>query len=90
MRVNIQTEVVIPADGPNIGNVYPVKGGYGARDGLMMVLIAFSEGMATYLRINKEGEIVGAGSYGVSTFKDRVPIAYVEGVDEIELTMRSI
>jgi len=90
MRINIQTDVAIPSDGARVGNVYPVKGGYGARDGQMMVIVAINAGIATLLKVDKEGNIKGATTYGCHVFEDRTLIAFVEGLEDLELVMRSI
>jgi len=91
MKINIQTDVVLPEDEPRIGNVYPMKGGYGVRDGHMYVIVSITqENTAICLQISKHGDIVGATRYGIHVFRDRAPIAFVEGLDELELPMRSI
>lgn len=90
MRIDIRTDVAIPGEGVRVGNVYPTKGGYGARKGHMFVVAAINEGIATCLTVDKEGNIVGATIYGCHVFEDRTLIAYVEGLEDLELIMRSI
>lgn len=42
------------------------------------------------LTVNREGEPVGVTSYALSYIDDLSPIAFVEGIEDIDLTMRSI
>lgn len=96
MKIDIQTSICIPADDPQVGNVYPVKGGRGLRAKHMMVLIAitakgeYRDPTGIMLVIDKEGNPVGCSSYGMHYVGDLAPIAFVEGLDELTLLMRSI
>lgn len=97
MKVHIETENFNPEVPLRIGNVYPVRGGRGLRDGHMMVCIAVTEPksccdgrMALMLVIDKQGNPVNVDKYGVHVFEDRAPIAFAEGVENIELFIRSI
>jgi len=39
MKIDIATNVPIPQSGPDmVGNVYPIRGGFGARNGHMHVM----------------------------------------------------
>ncbi|MBL4858667.1 MAG: hypothetical protein JKY36_05655 [Erythrobacter sp.] len=99
MKARIETDeplISIPED--MVGNVYQVRGGKGARLGHMHVIVsAYSygdkwdsgEGFAT-LTIDREGKIVGANSYGQHYFMDKMPIAKCDGIDEVELVVRSL
>lgn len=97
MKVHIETDN-FSADAPlRVGNVYPVRGGKGLRDGNMMVVIAVTEPrgccdgrMALMLVIDKHGNPVSVDKYGAHVFEDRAPIAFAEGVESIELFIRSI
>lgn len=97
MKIEIQTDNFGPFEPARVGNVYPVKGGRGLRDGHMMVLIAVTDPKEQWrgssglmLVIDKEGNAQGVTSYGMSRVEELQPIAYVEGLDRIELTMRSL
>lgn len=73
-----------------VGNVYPARGGRSAHRGYMHLIIGVHDGMAAFVVINKDGEIVGASSYGVHVFEDRVPIAYAEGLDGLSFSIKSL
>lgn len=99
MRIAINTDVPIPAPGPDmVGNVYPVRGGFGARNGHMHVIIAYYDKVQGHCRysgyctvtVDHEGEIVGANSYAPHYFDNKVPMAKVDGLDELSLVMRSL
>lgn len=99
MKIDIATNVPIPQSGPDmVGNVYPVRGGFGARNGHMHVIIAHYDkvqGGCRYagyctVTVDCDGEIVGANNYACHYFDDKVPMAKVEGLEEVSLVMRSL
>jgi hypothetical protein len=97
VRVDIQTTEIGPCESARPGNVYAVKGGRGLRDGNMQVLLAITTpkeewrgAMGLLLVINKQGEPVGVNSYGMHYIEELQPIAFVEGLDDLTLIMRSI
>lgn len=83
-----------------VGNVYPVKGGRGMARGHMQILIAITHPssdpydcrgrMGLLLVIDKEGNPVGVNSYGLHYLDEQMPIAFADGVEEIEFTVRSL
>lgn len=89
MKINV-TE--LPSfNQPTVGNVYAVSGGYGRRAGHSMVLLAVTEKQtALLLVIDKDGSPVGVTSYGVHAIEDRAPIAFVRGLDTLDLTMEPL
>lgn len=99
MKIEIDTKVPIPRPGPAmVGNVYPVRGGFGARNGHMHVIIAHYDkvqggcrysGYAT-VTVDSFGAIVGANSYACHYFDEKVPIARVDGLEDLSLVMRSL
>ena len=99
MKIDIQTDVPIPNSGPDmVGNVYPVRGGFGARNGHMHVIISHYDkvqGCCQYsgyctVTVDCDGEIVGANSYALHYFDSKVPMAKVDGLEEVALVMRSL
>lgn len=101
MKVTIATSITVPSGCARVGNVYPVKGGRGLRHGHMMVLIAVTKAndcqcrdhraeTGLMLTIDKDGNPVGVTQYGMHYLDEQSPIAFVEGLDNIELTMRSL
>lgn len=97
MRVHIETTNVVTGDPPRVGNVYAVKGGRGLARGHMNILIAITEPSDCYsgrtglmLTVDKEGKPRGVTSYGMHYIEDLSPIAFVDGIEEIDLTMRSL
>lgn len=97
MRVHIETDNAVPAAPARVGNVYAVKGGRGLRDKAMNILIAITEPRDSYtgrsglmLTVNREGQPVGCTSYAMHYIDDLSPIAFVDGIEDIDLTMRSL
>jgi hypothetical protein len=97
VKIAIQATEFSPLTPTRIGNVYHIRGGRGLRDGHLQVLIAITEGRppyqgeaALFLVITKDGKPIGVNSYGMHVLEDWCPIAFVEGLEEMELTMRSI
>ena len=76
---------------PVIGNVYGINGGYGRKAGHAMVLIAVTPTQsALLLVIDKEGNPIGVTSYGLHAIEERAPIAFVRGLDGLNLTMEPL
>lgn len=76
---------------PVVGNVYACGGGYGRKAGHAMVLLAITEkGYALMLVIDKDGNPVGVTSYGLHAIEDRSPVAFVRGLDALDLTMEAL
>lgn len=99
MKVDIQTDLPMPQMPQDmVGNVYPVRGGFGARNGHVHVIIAHYDKVAGGCRyqgyctvtVDCDGEIVGANSYAEHYFNSKIPMARVDGLDEVSLVMRSI
>lgn len=97
MKINIEVGDFGPYDPARVGNVYPIKGGRGLRDGHMQVLIAITKPKENWngpagllLVIDKEGNPQGVNSYGMHAVENMQPIAFVDGLDALNLTMRSL
>jgi len=99
MHIEIDKSIPMPKSGPDmVGNVYPIRGGFGARNGHMHVIISHydkAQGGCRYsgyctVTVDCDGEIVGANSYALHYFDGKVPMARVEGLDDIALSMRSL
>ena len=97
MRINININADMSPIETRPGNVYQVRGGRGARVGHMMVLLAVTEPKDCYsgrsalmLVIDKDGEPVGCTSYGLHYFDDKMPIAFADGVEDIDLRVRPL
>lgn len=96
MEINVQTTEFEGGAPPRIGNVYPVKGGRGMSRGHMNVMIAITErtefnGVSClFLTINKQGKPVGVTTYAWHYVEDLQPIAFVEGLEDLNLDMRSL
>ncbi|WP_299134542.1 hypothetical protein [uncultured Amaricoccus sp.] len=91
MKVNILTATASPFDDPRPGNVYPVGGGYGRKQGHMMILLHVTDsGRALFLIVDKQGVPQGVTHYGEHVIIDRQPIAFVDGLEDLEFEMRSI
>jgi len=99
ISIDIQTDFPTPATRQDmVGNVYPVRGGFGARNGHMHVIIAATEkvkgcckyGGYTTITIDCDGDIVGGNQYAFHYFDEKVPMARVDGLEDIHLVLRSI
>jgi hypothetical protein len=96
MKIHIELTSQFDLEPLRIGNVYPVKGGYGTRDGHMMICIAITKPrpvvgcFALMLIVDREGEPVNVTKYGTHVFEDRMPIAFVEGLEGLEFRMTSL
>lgn len=97
MKINIEVGEFGPYEPARVGMVYPIKGGRGLRDGHMQILLAITEpreswqGQAALLLVvDKGGKPVGVNSYGMHAVEAMQPIAFVDGLDEMSLTMRSL
>jgi len=96
MKIDIQTTEFGPYDPVRVGNVYPVKGGRGLKQGHLQVVIAITESReyhgqsALLLVTTKDGKPVGVNSYGLSYVEELCPVAFVEGLDNLTLVMRSL
>ena len=88
MKFNIPENMAETLDEPKIGNVYKVNGGYGARLGHVHVLIAKTDTGGVYLTINKNGEIITGGSYGLHYFLERKLIGFCDGLSELNFDIR--
>ncbi len=92
MRIHVELDN-IPKDVSEvqIGNVYQVRGGKGSKYGYMNVIIAITEErMCACLTIDKTGNIVGASNYAQHYYEEKMPIAFVDGLNDIDLTLRSL
>lgn len=96
MKIAI-TALSQPINEVRVGNVYPISGGWGRRNGHLMVLLAITEkaerhegNMCLFLIIDKEGNPRDVTKYGLHIIEDRAPIAFVDGIDDAVLNMRSI
>jgi len=99
MQITIETDHLSTFDEPRVGNVYPVRGARGLRDGKMMILLAITESnprnccssaTALMLVITKEGKPSGVTQYGLHYIQELSPIAFVDGLDDLSLIMRSL
>lgn len=97
MKIDVQVGDFGPYDPARIGNVYPIRGGRGLRDGHMQVLLAVTTPKESWhgpaalmLVIDKAGNPVGVNSYGLHAVENWQPIAFVDGLDQMNLTMRSL
>lgn len=99
MKVDIQVaHFQEPTREDMIGNVYPVRGGFGARNGHMHIIIAATEkvkgccryGGYTTITVDSDGDIVGGNNYAFHYFDEKVPMARVDGLEDIHLILRSL
>lgn len=99
MKARIETDAPLAASAEDmVGNVYQMRGGRGARLGHMHIIVSayrynecscVDEGFAT-LTVDRDGSIVGANTYARHYFMEKTPIAKCDGIEEIELVVRSL
>lgn len=101
MKVHIETDNMGPGYEAQVGNVYQVRGGRGAAKGHMSIIFAVTEPKqdkygctsgrdALVVIVDRDGDVRGCTSYAMHYFEDKAPIAFVDGLDDISLVMRSI
>lgn len=93
MRFNFEPRDGRPLVGsPAIGDVYPVRGGRGLRYGHQHVVVAINEEqrMAYSLTIDRNGVVVGVYSIGLHVLEETIPIARVDGLEQLEFLVRSL
>lgn len=97
MKIDIQVGDFGPYEPARVGNVYPIKGGRGLRYGHMQILLAITEPKeqwqgpsALMLVVDKGGSPVGVNSYSLHYVNDLQPIAFVDGLESMNLTMRAL
>ena len=99
MKIEINTDVPMALTREDmIGNCYLVRGGFGARNGHMHIIIAATEkvkgcyqyGGYTTITVDSDGDIVGANQYAFHYFDGKIPLAKCDGIDSITLSVRSI
>lgn len=97
MRIEVDFDKLPKGNELRVGNVYPVRGGRGARLGHLMILIAITSPndsfycpQCLFLIINKNGELTGVTNYGKHAIEERQPVGFVDGIDDIDLVVRSI
>jgi len=76
---------------PVVGNVYAIGGGYGRKAGHSMILLAITDKQsALMVIIDKDGNPIGVTSYGIHYIEERAPIAFVRGLEELNLQMEPL
>lgn len=90
MRFNINENINQIIQSPIVGSVYNVRGGSGAKQGHMMIIVSINNSMATVLTMNKEGAIVGGSNYGLHYFEDKCPMAFCKGLEDLSFDIETI
>lgn len=89
MKINIETSITY--QNGCVGNVYSIRGGSGARLGHMQVLIAITKANdGLFIVINSDGDLIGVNKYGMHVVNDWAPVAFVNGIADLELVMVSL
>lgn len=96
MQVHIEVDNLCSEEPVRAGNVYPVRGGRGASLGYMQILLAITEPSrchsesCLFLVVDRNGKPVGVNKYSISYAQDLAPVAFVDGLDTLDLVMRSL
>jgi hypothetical protein len=56
----------------------------------MFIIIAVTDSTASVIRITKNGDIIGASSYGTHYFAEKMPIGRARGLENLELIVEPI
>ena len=98
VKVTFQTAMPLPLKRADmIGNVYPVRGGFGARNGHCHIIIAATEKVKgccqysgyTTITVDEDGDIVGGNHYAFHYFDGKIPMAKCNGIEGVRLSVRS-
>ena len=90
MRFNIEKKLAECVQEPCVGNVYPIRGGRGASSGHMSVIVSINGGKCTTLTVNSEGDVVSGSNYGIHYYRDKCPIAFCRGLEELSFDITTI
>lgn len=90
MRFNITDQIKEVTQEPLVGNVYNVRGGRGARNGHMQVIVSLTDTGCVMLTVDKNGEVVGASCYARHYIQEKCPIAFCDGIEGLSFDIRSI
>lgn len=96
MQFAINTTNADPGE-VRIGNVYPIRGGYGRRAGHLMILMAITEPPNQYqdpsclmFIIDNKGRPKGVTSYAVHALEERAAVGFVDGLEDLTFEIRSL
>ena len=96
MRIEVTTQDGSPLGPPQVGMVYPMRGGRGGSRGHMNVLIAITEPQqfigqyGVLISITPNGDVVGCTKYAMHYLEELTPMGFVDGLDELSLVMRPL
>ncbi len=81
MIFNIHQSITNVIQDPIVGNVYNVRGGTGARQGHMQVIVSIVSNTCVTLTLGKDGSIIGSSNYALHYFTDKTPMAYCPNLE---------
>jgi hypothetical protein len=90
MKFTLTEQIKNVTQEPVVGNVYPVRGGTGAKKGYMQIVVAMTETGCILLTIDSDGNVVSGSSYGRHYIAEKTPIAFCPGIEELSFEVRSI
>lgn len=90
MRFTIADSIADVTREPVVGNVYPIRGGSGARKGHIQVIVALTDTGCVMLTVDKDGNVVAASCYGRHYIQEKTPIAFCDGIEELSFNIRSL
>jgi hypothetical protein len=95
VKINVLTGVLPASPDVRVGNVYPKRGGRVGK-GTHFLLMAMSPCHPIYgvtclfFNIDNDGNPVGVTQYGLHYVETMEPVAFVDGLEDLDLTMRPI
>lgn len=92
MIFDLEIEKFEPTEPLRVGNVYPVRGGRGAREGHLNILMAMRDhdDHCYMLTITRDGVPTGVTHYGAHYVRELQPIAFVEGLEDMRFPVKSL
>lgn len=96
MKINVEGGTLPPSYAPRVGNVYPARGGRAGNRNHLYVVLAITEPSGMFgptclcLTVTREGNPVGVTQYGAHYLENLEPVAFVDGLEDLDLTMRPL
>lgn len=95
MKFNITDPLAAPEPHQvRVGDVYKPMGGRAGRDNWLHVIVSIIPGgghitgtLVVYLSIDTQGVIRSGSQSGIHVYERRVPVGYVEGLEELSFDM---
>lgn len=94
MRFELPEQLQPPSSEVKIGNVYKPKGGRAGRDNWVHVIVSLIPADlcrgpgVVYLSVDTDGNIRSGSQCSTRVYEERVPIGFVEGLEDLTFPMQ--